>query len=187
MANQLEQTLQTSQYISASKSATQEFLTFTVDQEEYGVDIMTVHEIKGWTEVTRLPNTPDYMRGVINLRGLIVPIFDLRTRFHHGLTHATPKHVVIILAIGERTIGLLVDAVSDILTVDSNQIKPAPEEETPVNHASTRGLIALENRMVILLDMVKLFDAKHTDAAAADLHGAHTTDSQATTHEDRHV
>src|SRR3954471_20136663 len=93
--------------------ATRQFLTFTVMNEVFGVDIMTVREIKGWTETTRLPNAPEFMRGVMNLRGLIIPIFDLRTQFHRGLTDATAKHVVIILAVGERNIGVLVDTVSD--------------------------------------------------------------------------
>src|SRR6201994_2991488 len=78
-----------------------QFLTFTVGDEEYGVDIMTVREIKGWTETTRLPNTPEYMRGVMNLRGLIIPIFDLRARFTRQLTQANASHVVIILAVEE--------------------------------------------------------------------------------------
>src|ERR1700759_397963 len=88
-----------------------QFLTFSVNGEEYGVDIMTVREIKGWTETTRLPNTPACMRGVMNLRGLIIPIFDLRARFTETLTEANANHVVIILAVDERNIGILVDAV----------------------------------------------------------------------------
>jgi purine-binding chemotaxis protein CheW len=141
-----------------------QFLTFTVAGEEYGVDIMTVREIKGWTETTRLPNAPLYMRGVMNLRGLIIPIFDLRTRFHHGLTEATPKHVVIILAVAQRNIGILVDAVSDILDVSTDQIKLAPNvdsgAESQVDSAFISGLISLENRMVVLLNIEHLFDVQ---------------------------
>src|ERR1700761_7430964 len=85
--------------------SSQQFLTFTGDGEEYGVDIMTVREIKGWTETTRLPNSPAFMRGVMNLRGLIIPIFDLRARFVGALTEANSSHVVIILAVAERNIG----------------------------------------------------------------------------------
>src|ERR1700759_4836176 len=113
----------------APKDDPQQFLTFTVQGAEYGVDIMTVREIKGWTETTRLPNSPDYMRGVMNLRGLIIPIFDLRARFGKGLTQADVKNVVIILAVTGRNIGILVDSVSDILTVDPGEIKAAPEME----------------------------------------------------------
>ena len=137
-----------------------QFLTFTVGGEEYGVDIMTVREIKGWTETTRLPNSAESMRGVMNLRGLIIPIFDLRARFKHELTEANAKHVVIILAVGERNIGILVDAVSDILTVSDFDIKPTPETDTNNNTDFISGLISLENRMVVLLSVGKLFGAE---------------------------
>ena len=162
----------------ARKGVAQQFLTFTVQREEYGVDIMTVREIKGWTETTRLPNAPEFMRGVMNLRGLIIPIFDLRARLRQGVTEATPQHVVIILAVGERNIGLLVDTVSDILDVGADQIKPAPTEvmegrdaqnnqdfrsTTQVEAAFISGLISLENRMVVLLNVEHLFDVRHID------------------------
>lgn len=143
------------------EGTSQQFLTFTVGNEEYGVDIMTVREIKGWQETTRLPNTAEYMRGVMNLRGLIIPIFDLRMRFHGTLTQATPKHVVIILAVGERNIGVLVDAVSDILDVNAGQIKPAPEGEEEGASDYINGLISLDDRMVVLLEINRLFDT-HT-------------------------
>jgi purine-binding chemotaxis protein CheW len=136
---------------------TRQFLTFTIGSEEYGVDIMTVREIKGWQETTRLPNTPDFMRGVMNLRGLIIPIFDLRMRFCQGATDATLKHVVIILAVGERNIGILVDAVSDILDAPHDQIKPPPQAEAHANAAYISGLISLEERMVVVLDVDHLF------------------------------
>lgn len=147
------------------KGEARQFLTFTVESEEYGVDIMTVREIKGWTETTRLPNAPEFMRGVMNLRGLIIPIFDLRTRFRRGLTDATAKHVVIILAVGERNIGVLVDAVSDILDVGADQIKPAPASSTQVDEAYISGLISLEDRMVVILNVNNLFDMQHVEKA----------------------
>lgn len=147
------------------KGMAQQFLTFTVESEEYGVDIMTVREIKGWTETTRLPNSPEFMRGVMNLRGLIIPIFDLRTRFRRGLTEVTPKHVVIILAVGERNIGILVDTVSDILDASADQIKPAPTADAQIDAAFISGLISLENRMVVLLNVDHLFDIQHIDKA----------------------
>ena len=143
-----------------------QFLTFTVLGEEYGVDIMTVREIKGWTETTRLPNSPDSMRGVMNLRGLIVPIFDLRARFGHPRTEADAKHVVIILAMRERTIGILVDSVSDILTVPPTDIKPAPDMEVRADADYICGLISLEDRMVVLLQVERLFDAELIKRAA---------------------
>ena len=148
-----------------SQGGAQQFLTFTIGQEEYGVDIMTVREIKGWQETTRLPNTPDFMRGVMNLRGLIIPIFDLRMRFHRQLTEATEKHVIIILALGDRNIGMLVDTVSDILDANAEQIKPAPNADANTHATYINGLISLENRMVVLLHMQHLFDYEHQQAA----------------------
>lgn len=136
-----------------------QFLTFSVKGEEYGVDIMTVREIKGWTETTRLPNSPEYLRGVMNLRGLIIPIFDLRARFSGDLTQASASHVVIILAVGERNIGVLVDAVSDILSVNQSDIRPAPELDTGARTDFIGGLISLEKRMVVLLEVHCLFEA----------------------------
>lgn len=140
-----------------------QFLTFTVGESEYGVDIMMVREIKGWTETTRLPNTPEYIRGVMNLRGSIIPTFDLRCRFGQGLTKAHAKNVVVILAVGSRNVGVLVDAVSDILTVQPHEIKASPEVDTAVDERFVTGLIAVEDRMVVVLDINHLFDAHHIE------------------------
>jgi purine-binding chemotaxis protein CheW len=146
-----------------------QFLTFNVMDEEYGVDIMTVREIKGWTETTRLPNSPEFMRGVMNLRGIIIPIFDLRSRFHSELTKASAKHVVIILAVGDRNIGILVDAVSDILTVNSTEVKPAPEVkgQIKVDENYINGLISIEERMVVLLNVENLFKTEIAEVEVA--------------------
>lgn len=138
--------------------ATQQFLTFAIGKEEYAVDIMTVREIKGWTETTRLPNAPGCMRGVMNLRGLIVPIFDLRARFGKGETQADSKHVIIILAIGERHIGMLVDTVSDILAVGPEEIRPAPLMSKQEGAYYIRGVLSLDHRMVVLLAIDALFE-----------------------------
>ena len=143
-----------------------QYLTFTLGAEEYGVDIMMVREVKGWSDTTRLPNMPSYMRGVLNLRGIIIPIFDLRARFSGRLTEATEKHVVVILAVGSRIIGLLVDTVSDILTVSSADIKPAPENQTHAPEKFVNGLIALDGRMVVLLDIEVLLS---TDMAVLEI------------------
>ncbi len=142
-----------------------QFLTFTLGDEEYGVDIMQVREVKGWTDATRLPNSPVYVRGVLNLRGMILPIFDLRTRFTGELTEATPKHVIVIIAVGERIIGVLADSVSDIITVNEADIKPAPETDGQRQDLHfIDGLIALEDRMVVLLDMEQLIGSDSVDA-----------------------
>ncbi len=135
-----------------------QYVSFKVDESEYGIDIMAVREIQGWVSVTTLPNTPEYVRGVLNLRGTIVPIFDLRCRFGNGHTDASPLHVVIIVAVGERIMGLLVDAVSDILTIGTEEILPVPDMETNSEQRFLSGLITVQERMVALLEIEKLFD-----------------------------
>lgn len=135
-----------------------QYVSFKVDDGEYGIDIMAVREIQGWVHITDLPNTPEYVRGVLNLRGVIVPIFDLRCRFGDGLTEATALHVVIIVAVEERTMGLLVDAVSDILTINNEEILPVPDLETKGDQRFIGGLITVQERMVALLEIDKLFD-----------------------------
>ena len=135
-----------------------QFITFTVATEEYGVDIMAIREIKGWTPATALPEVPPHMRGVIDLRGTIVPIFDLRARFHHGLTEATPTHVIIVVAVGAMMVGRLADAVVDIVTVAESAIQPVPETERDGQVCFLAGLVTVEGRMVVLLDLDRLLD-----------------------------
>ena len=143
-------------------SETLQFLTFAVGAEQYGISITTVREIKSWEETTVLPNSPQFMRGVINLRGTVVPIFDLRSRFGQGETEIdAAKSVVIVIAIEDRQIGLLVDAVSDILDVDSSDIKNAPSSaEVNIEEAYINGLVSAGNKMVILLNTSNLFDVE---------------------------
>ena len=141
----------------AGSENTQQFITFTLGAEEYGIDIMVVREIKGWTDTTMIPNAPAHVRGVINLRGVIVPIFDLRARFGMGMTTPTKMHVVIIVAAGKRTIGLLVDTVSDIISVDPKAIRAVPEMGLPTDDQFLDGLVALEDRMVTLVSLAGLF------------------------------
>lgn len=137
---------------------TRQFISFTIGDEEYGVDIMAIREIKGWTASTELPNTPEYMRGVINLRGAIVPIFDLRSRFSGGLTQASARHVIIVVSVHDRVIGILVDAVADIITVSAADIQPVPELDHHDHSGFLTGLVTVEGRMVALLDLHQLFD-----------------------------
>lgn len=150
----------------ATSSEMQQFLSFTLGAEEYGVDILMVREVKGWTATTRLPNTPEYVRGVLNLRGIIIPIFDLRARFTGKLTEPNSKNVVVILTVDNRTVGILADTVSDILTAGVDDIRPAPETGNSIDQRFVSGLIAVEGRMVVLLDMKKLLslDLEHLDA-----------------------
>jgi purine-binding chemotaxis protein CheW len=134
-----------------AETGVRQFITFTLGAQEYGVDIMLVREIKGWTETTSLPQAPPHVRGVINLRGIIVPIFDLRARFGMGPTLPTRMHVVIIVIAGGRTTGLLVDAVSDILSVSPDQVRPVPEFGTEAEAQFLEGLVSLDERMVTLV------------------------------------
>jgi len=147
--------------------AERQFITFTVAAEEYGVDIMAIREIKGWAPTTPLPEAPEHMRGVIDLRGTIVPIIDLRTRFRHGLTEATPTHVIIVVAIGEMMVGLLADAVVDIVKVPVSDIQPVPEIEHGDTHGYLAGIVSVEGRMVVLLDLDSLLERDKQVLAAA--------------------
>lgn len=139
----------------ANLDDTCQFITFTVGASEYGVDIMAVREIKAWTETTTLPRSPAHVRGVINLRGAIVPIFDLRARFGQGPTETTRSHVVIIVAVGARLLGLLVDTVSDILTTERSEIRAVPDIDGDADFLA--GLVAIEERMVTLISLGDLF------------------------------
>lgn len=134
-----------------------QFVTFTLGDLEYGVDIMSVREIRGWQPTTRVPNSPDYVRGVTNLRGVIVPNFDLRARFGMGETEPNNTHVVVLVAVGARIIGILVDSVSDILTLPSDQISAVPEGTQPGRDKWVSGLTSTEGRMVSILDIDALF------------------------------
>src|SRR3569833_240787 len=104
-----------------------QLIAFSIGEQTYGVEITTVREIRAWNGATPLPNTREYVRGVINLRGTIVPIFDLRARFGEGQTSPTKNHVVVVMSVGDKWVGILVDAVSDILTVSKDDIHPVPE------------------------------------------------------------
>ncbi len=144
-----------------------QFITFTLDALEYGVDIMQVREIKGWTETTALPQAPHYVRGVINLRGIIVPILDLRARFGMGATVPTTMHVVIIVITGTRTTGLLVDAVSDIITVEPETIRPVPRmDDLSTEDSFLNGLVALDDRMVTLVSLDGVIGSAGVDSLA---------------------
>lgn len=133
-----------------------QYITFTVGEEDYGITILAVREIKGWIDTTRLPNTPDWMRGVINLRGVILPIVDLRARFGMGMTEPTKTHVVIIASVGERLFGLLVDGVSDIALISPEQIQPIPDMQRSEESQFLQGLVSVKEKMVAMLDLEKL-------------------------------
>lgn len=133
-----------------------EFLTFTLGVEEYAIDILQVQEIRGYAHPTTIANAPEFIKGVINLRGTIVPIVDLRMRFGVGRVEYTPFTVVIILNIGRRVVGIVVDTVSDVVTLDQAQIRPAPEFAATVDTRYIVGLGTLDDRMLIVMDIERL-------------------------------
>lgn len=134
----------------------QEYLTFTLGPEEYAIDILKVQEIRGYESPTTIANAPDFLKGVINLRGTIVPIVDLRIKFHVGKADYTPFTVVIILNIGGRVVGIVVDSVSDVTMLRQEQIRPAPEFAATVDTKYINGLGTLGERMLIVVDIERL-------------------------------
>lgn len=136
-----------------------QFITFRSGEQEFGADIMTIREIRGWTETTPLPHAPLYVRGVINLRGVVLPVVDLKARLGREPTDANPKHVIVVVEIDDRTIGLLVDAVSDILTVTAGDIQTTPELARDDSAGFLDGIAVLADRMVTILSMERLVGA----------------------------
>jgi purine-binding chemotaxis protein CheW len=136
-----------------------EFLTFTLGSEEYGMDILKVQEIRGYDAVTTIANTPDFIKGVINLRGTIVPIVDLRIKFHLGTVEYNQLTVVIILNLGHRVVGIVVDSVSDVLALTPEQIRPAPDLSAGLDTRYLMGLGTVGERMLILVDIEKLMSS----------------------------
>ncbi len=137
-------------------AATQEFLTFTLGAEEYGVDILKVQEIRGYDTVTRLPDAPEYIKGVINLRGTIVPVIDLRLKFKLGKVGYDGSTVMIVLNVDKRVISVVVDSVSDVTALGAAQLRPAPEFGSAMDTRFITGIGAIDERMLILLDIEKL-------------------------------
>jgi purine-binding chemotaxis protein CheW len=149
----------------ARASATQtQSISFAIGDDQYGVDIMAVREIKGWSEITHLPRQPDYVRGVLNLRGVIVPIIDLRCRFGQGLTDATPLHVVIIVQIASRQVGLLADRVLDIVSFEPSQVQPVPKVAKSARADFLSGLVTIENQMLALIDLPNLLTSAGSES-----------------------
>jgi len=133
-----------------------QLISFAIGDDQYGVDIMSVREIKGWTAITPLPGQPEYVRGVLNLRGVIVPIVDLRCRFGQGLTSATPLHIVIVVQIAGRVVGLLADRVLDIVSLDAAEIKPVPKVAQSQRANFLCGLVTSDDAMIALIDLPNL-------------------------------
>jgi purine-binding chemotaxis protein CheW len=154
-----------SQAADAAGSEMSEFISFAIGDDQYGVDIMAVREIKEWSNVTPLPEQPDYMRGMLNLRGAIVPILDLRCRFGQGVTAATPMHIVLIVQIAGRPIGLLADRVLDIMSFEKNQIQPVPKVVESERVEFLSGLAVTGGEMLALIDLEHLLPAMPANQA----------------------
>ena len=147
-------------------------LTFSLAGEEYGVDILSVREIRGWTRVTRIPQTPGYVLGVLNLRGAIVPVLDLRLRFGLEREGYGDNTVMIVVAVAERLFGIVVDAVSDVVDIDPAAVRPVPDMGAIVDTRYLKGLATHVERMVMLLDVEKLMrpeDVETLDAVLTDV------------------
>jgi purine-binding chemotaxis protein CheW len=143
-----------------ANAAPAEFLAFTLGQEEYGIDIQKVQELRGYESVTRIANAPEFIKGVVNLRGSIVPIVDMRIKFDLGTPTYDDLTVVIILHIGGRVMGMVVDSVSDVITLGPGQVKPAPRMGAARDTDYMIGIGTLEQRMVILVDVVRLMSSQ---------------------------
>src|SRR5580698_509099 len=152
-------------------TATNQVLTFVIGEATYGIDIPCVQEIRGWSAVTRLPQAPADVLGVLNLRGAIVPVLDLRLKFGSANVQYSPITVIIVVSVmsakGPREFGMVVDGVSDVIDIAPQDVKPAPDLGSGASAACIRGLVTIGGRMVVLLD-VNLLLGKESAATATD-------------------
>ena len=143
----------------ASAVGAREYLTFRLDREEYGIDILKVQEIRGYERPTRIANAPDFLKGVINLRGTIVPIVDMRLKFACASANYDPSTVVIILNLRQRIVGVVVDSVSDVMEIPAENVRPAPDIDSMIDSSAVVGLGSFGERMLILLDIEHLMSS----------------------------
>ena len=144
-----------------------EYLTFRLDQEEYGIDIMKVQEIRGYEPPTRIAHAPAFIKGVVNLRGTIIPIVDMRLKFNCSKAEYNSFTVVIILNLRNRVVGIVVDSVSDVIKLSAESIRPAPDIESVIDNDCIMGLGSVGERMLILLDIEKLMSGLDMGLASA--------------------
>jgi len=142
-----------------------ELIAFRVGAQEFCVDIMVVREIRGWSPATPMPHAPDYVRGVINLRGAVLPVIDLSARLALGDVEPTPRHVIIVAKVGAQTVGLLVDAVSDILTASDETLQPPPEVGCDAARTFVKGILAVDGRMISLVAIDEIMPQLEAEAA----------------------
>lgn len=143
-----------------------ELIAFRIGEQEFSVNIMSVREIRGWTPATPIPHSPSYVLGVINLRGAVLPIMDLSARLGMKPAEPTARHVIIVAQMRHKVIGLLVDAVSDILSVTDDNIQPVPEVSSDLEKQYARGILAIDKRMICLVELAALFAETESEAAA---------------------
>lgn len=141
-----------------TSAGAREYLTFRLDQEEYGIDILKVQEIRGYEPPTRIANAPAFIKGVVNLRGTIVPIVDMRLKFGCSKAEYNSFTVVIVLNLRQRIVGIVVDSVSDVMELAADNVKAAPDVESVIASDAVLGLGSLGDRMLILLDIERLMD-----------------------------
>ena len=151
-----------------SISGAREYLTFRLDQEEYGIDILKVQEIRGYEQPTRIANAPPFIKGVVNLRGTIVPIIDMRLKFNCAKADYNTFTVVIILNLRNRIVGIVVDSVSDVMELAPENLKAAPEIDSGVDSSAVVGLGSVGERMLILLDIEKLMSSVDMGLVASE-------------------
>lgn len=154
---------------SASRTAN-EFLTFRLGKEEYGIEILKVQEIRGYDAITRIANVPEFIKGVVNLRGIIVPIIDMRIKFNLGTVEYNQFTVVIILNVSGRVMGIVVDGVSDVITLAAEQVRPAPDFAADLDTEYIIGLGTVDERMLILMDIEALMCSAEIGLTAPDIH-----------------
>jgi purine-binding chemotaxis protein CheW len=155
---------------SSAKVAGGEYLTFVLGDEEYGLEILKVQEIRGYDTVTQIANTPDFIKGVVNLRGKIVPIVDLRIKFHLGKVVYDEFTVVIILNLGGRVVGIVVDGVSDVMALKEDQIRDVPSLVTSIDTKYIVGLATVEQQMLILVDIEQLMSSQEMELLDTVVH-----------------
>lgn len=142
-----------------------ELIAFRIGNQEFCVDIMSVREIRGWTPATPMPHAPSYVIGVVNLRGAVLPIIDLSARLGMKPTEPTARHVIIVAQVKRQQVGLLVEAVSDILTVTEENIQPTPEVSSDLQRKFARGILAIDRRMICLVELEGIFPDIESEAA----------------------
>ncbi len=147
------------------KDGDRELIAFRIGDQEFCVNVMSVREIRGWTPATAMPHSPSYMKGVINLRGAVLPIIDLSARLGMPATEPTARHVIIVAQVNRKVVGLLVDAVSDILTVTEDNVQPTPEIASELQRQFARGVLAIDKRMICLLELEAIFPDTESEAA----------------------